>query len=267
MLGEIFRADAHHFHVIQRRASRGAHGIFQQRRFAEIFAARKISQHHFAAGVRLRHFHEADAHQIKTVGGIALAANHLARSKAQQLDAFAQAVDEFVRQFREHRNRAQMGIERALAVRLIQLRAESLVALHDVQHVAQHFQHRAIGFRAHRRRARIQAHAGHFAEQVAGTQLGDRIVVIQVHRRIDVNPVLRGFFFALVVLALRQLAGKFAQKFAHCAFGFHVRDGAGDRNLGLAFQNVKRRGSVFAFAANHFAGFEMPAHHGVAVQA
>src|SRR5271156_5202055 len=160
-----------------------------------------------------------------------------------------------------------MGIKSALPVRLIQLRAESLVALHDVQHVAQHFKSRAGGFRAHRRRARVQAHAGHFAEQIAGPQHCDGIVVAQVHRRINMNPVLRCFFFTRVVLALRQLAGKFPQKFAHRAFGFYVRDGAGDGNFRLAFQHIKCRRSVFALAANHFAGFEMPAHHGVAVQA
>src|SRR5271156_1753263 len=265
--GEIFRADAHHLHMVQGRAGGAAHRILQQRRFAEIFAARKIGQHHLATGVRLRNFYEADAHQVKAVRRFTLAANHLAGGEAQQLDAFSQARDEFIRQFREYRNRAQMGVQGALPVRLIQPRAESFIALHDVQHVAEHFQRRAIRFRADRRRARIQAHASHFAEQVARAQHGHRIVVIQVHRRINVNPVLRSFFFARVVLALRQLAGKFSQKCAHRALRLYVRDGAGNRNLGLALQHVKRRGAVFAFPANHFAGFEMPAYDGVAVQA
>src|SRR5271155_1835348 len=217
--------------------------------------------------MRLRNFHEADAHQVKAVRRFTLAANHLAGGKAQQLHPLAQTRDEFIRQLRKYRNGAQMGVQGALPVRLIQPCAESFVALHDVQHVAQHFQRRAIRFRADRRRARIQAHASHFAEQVARAQHGHRIVVIQVHWRINVNPVLRSFFFARVVLALSQLAGKFSQKCAHRALRLYVRDGAGNRNLGLALEHVKRRGAVFAFSANHFAGFEMPAYHGVAVQA
>ncbi len=40
---EIFRANAHHLHVIESRAGSGAHGLVQQRRFSEVFATRKVS--------------------------------------------------------------------------------------------------------------------------------------------------------------------------------------------------------------------------------
>ena len=37
-------------------------------------------------------------------------------------------------------------------------------------------------FAAHGRRARMEAHTGHLAEQIACPQLGDRLVVRQIHR-------------------------------------------------------------------------------------
>ena len=73
----------------------------EQANFAEIIAARQIGQHQFAAGVSLRNFHEAEPHEIKTVGGISLFADHLAGREAQQLDAIAQMVDEILFQAAE----------------------------------------------------------------------------------------------------------------------------------------------------------------------
>ncbi len=185
--------------------------------------------------MRLRYFHEADPHEVEAVRSFALAANHLPGSKAQEIHFFAQASDELVCQFGEHRNRAQMGIQSAPAVGLIQLRAKRFVALHDVQHVAQHLQRGAVGFGSDCGRARVQAHTGHFTEEVARSERGDGIVVIQIHGRVNVNPVLAGFFFALVVLALGESAGKLSQKLADGAFGFYVRHRTGDGNFRLAF--------------------------------
>ena len=54
-----------------------------------------------------------------------------------------------------------------VAVIALQLCAEGFVALQNVEHVAQHFKHHAIGLCPHRRRPRVITHAGHFAEQVA----------------------------------------------------------------------------------------------------
>ncbi len=137
---------------------------------AEISAAAQIGQHQFAARMRLRHLHESDANQVEAVGDVALAADHVALGVAHQLHLIAQQVDELGRQRGEHRDAAQMVVERALAIVGVELRLERLVALHDVEDVAQHLEHHAIGGSAHRGRARIQAHAGHFAEQIAGAE-------------------------------------------------------------------------------------------------
>ena len=71
-------ADADQLHVVERGAGGRANVAREQAGLAEIIAARKIGEHHVAAGMLLRHFHEADAHEIKAVGRIALAADHLA---------------------------------------------------------------------------------------------------------------------------------------------------------------------------------------------
>ena len=42
------------------------------------------------------------------------------------------------------------------------------------------------------------------------------------------------------------------------ALRLHVRDGSGERDAGLAFQNVKRGRAEFAFAAHDVAALEMP---------
>ena len=76
---EIVGADADELHVIERGAGGRANVAREQADFAEIIAARKIGENHVAPGMRLRNFHEADAHEIKAVGGIALAADDLAR--------------------------------------------------------------------------------------------------------------------------------------------------------------------------------------------
>ena len=70
-----------------------------------------------------------------------------------------------------------------------------------------------------------------------------------------------------IVLPLREAAGKLSQKLADGAFGFHMRHRTGNGNPRLALQNVKRRGAVFALAANYFAALEMATHDGVAIQA
>ena len=96
MLAEIVGGDAHHFHVIERGAGGSTHVVLQQSDFAEIIAAREVCQNHFPAGMVLRKFYKADAHQIKAVGRVALATYHLPGREAQQFDFVAQAIDEFI---------------------------------------------------------------------------------------------------------------------------------------------------------------------------
>ncbi len=45
----------------------------------------KIYEHHFSARMGLRHLHKSHSHEIESVCGIALAADHLAGSESQQL--------------------------------------------------------------------------------------------------------------------------------------------------------------------------------------
>ena len=154
-----------------------------------------------------------------------------------------------------------MRIERADAIVALQLRAEGLVALQDVEHVAQHFQHHAIGLRPHRGRARVIAHAGHLAEEVAGSQFGDGVVVGQIDRGInrDERPV--GFFAAAVLLARRQHAFEPAEKSAAAALRLDVRNRAGKKDFRFAFQNIKSCGTEISFAADDLAGAETSLDH------
>ncbi len=186
---KLLGMDAHQLHVIERGAGCGADPSAQQSDLAEVSATPEIGEHQIAARMRLRHLDEPQPHQVEAVRDIALAANDVALGVAHQLHFIAQDVDEVLRQRREHGHAAQMVVERALAIVGVQLRLEGLVALDDVEHVAQHLKHHAIGSRAHRGRARIQAHAGHLAEQVAWNQRSDRMIVGQIHRSVDRDGV------------------------------------------------------------------------------
>ena len=74
------------------------------------------------------------------------------------------------------------------------------------------------------------------------------------------------FLGAMLLLASKQAAGHLAKKSVRWRFGIHMRHGRRKKNFGLAFDDVKRRGSVLAFAANDLALAIMPAHHRVLVQ-
>ena len=86
-LAKIVARNSHHFHVVQRRTSRRTYSAAQQSNLPEIIAAGKISQHQFSAGIRLRNFHESNAHQIETARRIALPRDYLPRRKSLQLHA------------------------------------------------------------------------------------------------------------------------------------------------------------------------------------
>ncbi len=63
-----------------------------------------------------------------------------------------------------------------------------------------------------------------------------------------------------------QMAGEPAQETAAAAVAVHVRQGRGEEDFSLALEDVKRRGTVFAFAANDLALAKMTADHRVLVQ-
>ena len=121
-------------------------------------------------------------------------------------------VNEILLQAAKDGNVSQMRIKRPAPVGLVQLRPEGLALLQDVEHIAQHFQHRAIGFRAHGRGARVIIHAGHLAEQLSGAKFGDRMVIGQVHRCVNRNRAPVGFVFPAVFLASGEPAGEFARQ-------------------------------------------------------
>jgi hypothetical protein len=170
-------------------------------------------------------------------------------------------VDEILREAAENRDVSQVGVERPPAVGLVELRAEWLALLQDVEDVAQHLEHRAIGLGAHRCGAWVIIHASHFAEEFTGAKFRDGVVVGQVHRSIDGNRSAVYFLFAAVFLArgktARKLAGQPPEKSARAALRFYVRDRACQLHAGRAFENVKRGRAELAFPANDFAASKM----------
>src|ERR1700728_4053669 len=83
-----------------------------------------------------------------------------------------------------------------------------------------------------------------------GAELGDRIVVAQVHRCVDGNPALVGFFVAAVAAALGEGAGRLADEFLQTVRLFDVRLRRGDGSLRLAVEIVEGGRAVFALAAD-----------------
>ena len=67
-----------------------------KRNLAEVAAARQIGEHQFAARTLFGNLHEPDANEIKAVGRIALAADHLAGCETQEFHPVAQVVDELL---------------------------------------------------------------------------------------------------------------------------------------------------------------------------
>src|ERR1700757_5022205 len=101
-----------------------------------------------------------------------------------------------------------MSLQRANAVIRIELGPERLILLQNVENVAQHLQANGVLGRNYCCAARIEAHAGHFAEEIAGMKLRYWMVVFEVDRSIDLYVFASGiFFFALMFLSGLQLAG------------------------------------------------------------
>src|SRR5205085_3172963 len=112
----------------------------KQSDFAEVVAPGKIRQHKFAPGMIFTHFDEANSNQVEAVGHVALTADHLSRSKAQQFHAIAEMIDEVLRQRRKYRNALQMSVKSANAIARVQRRTEGFVLLQHIEHIAQHLQ-------------------------------------------------------------------------------------------------------------------------------
>ena len=256
---------------------RGAGGVALSRRLAaleceqahlaEVSASRQIGEHELFAAVDLRDFHKADADEIEGVGVRTFLGDHLAGSEADQFDAVLQEGDEILVERGEDRDAEQMGAQCAGAVVAVELLAEGLVLLHHVEHVAQHLEHDAVGLGADRRRARIEAHAGHFAEEIAGAEFGDGIVVGQVDRGVDGDEgAIAGFAFALFFFLREQLAGDAGDEAGLLLGIADMGARRGDIDVGFAVDDVESGRAVLAFAHDDLAGLDAALDDGAAIE-
>src|SRR6185312_4122201 len=126
----------------------------------------------------------------------------LAGREALQLHAVTKAIDKVLGKRCKNGNALQMCFQSAGTVVLLELSAECLVLLQNVEYVAQHLQTDRIFRRTDRSAARVEAHAGHLAEEIACLKLRDWMVILQIDGRIDVDVLALGvFLLALVLLA------------------------------------------------------------------
>src|SRR5579864_6872625 len=215
--------------------------------------------------MKLGHLHETDANQVEAVGEIILMADDFALGIADQVYLAPQAVDEILAETGEHGHRAQMIVEGAAAVVVLDLGAQRLVALHDLKNVFEHLEHDAGGGGANGGGPRIAVHAGHLAEQVACVEFVHRVRELKIDRGIYGNrtPAWAG---ERRRWPARQFAGELTEKSRGSAFRLHVRHGTGKINAGCAFQNVKRSRAVLALAADNLARFVASQYHCVPVE-
>ncbi len=257
---EVLAADLDDLHVIERAAGRRANAGAQQPDLPEVTPPGEVAQHHLAAGERLRDLDEADADQEEAVGRLALPANHLPRLVADQLHAVAEVVEEVVGETREHGHAAEMRDEGAFPVSPVEVGLEALVLLQHVEDVSEHLEDDRLFHRAHRRRARVEAHARHLAEDLAGAEARHRIAVVEVDGAVDRDEP--RLLLALVLFVAHEPAEPAQEvRDAHAsrpAATLHVGHRRGDRHLDLAAQHVEGGGPVLALPADDLARPEAP---------
>ena len=263
-------ADPDELDVIQRSAGGGAAAlVIQESDLAEIRAPGRIGDDEVTSRKGLGHLHEADADQVEAVGGVALPDDDLARLEADQLGARGELTQKVVADAVEDGHGPEMGLERALPVRRVELGLEALVSLQHAQDIAKHLEHHGLLDRAHGRGPRIEAHARHLAEEVARPQLGNGIVVVQIDGRIDGDESTRAFL-AGVVLARHQV-GESSEEIRDAQSvlprpALDVRHGRRDEDVDLSAQDVEGGRSVLTFAADDLAWRKRAAHDGPAIQ-
>src|SRR5260370_1457314 len=156
----------------------------------------------------------------------------------------------------------------AAAIGLVELRTESFVLQHDVENVAQHFKSDDLGFRDDGSGSRIKIHTSHFAEEVAGAELGDGIPVSEINGGVDGNGSVERFFRALVFFARDERASQPLEKSFCTALRLDVRDGSGDGG-GIAHRRIEIEsdagGIAFAHAAEDEIAFDLVAATDAAV--
>jgi len=263
---EIVAGNSDKFDVIERGAGGSACTAAKQADLAEVVAAGDVGEDEFAAGIVFDDFHKADADEVETVGGFALARDDLPGRVADEFNAVFEMVDKVGGESREHGDAAEVGFEGATTVIFIELRAEGFVLHHDVENVAQHFERDDIGFGAHGGGARIEVHAGHFTEKIAWAEFSDGIAVGEVDGSVDGDGAVAGFLVAVVFFAADENAGEAFEEALGAAMRFDVSDGSGDGDLRLAFEDVERGRAEVAFAADDFAGAETALDDGAAIE-
>src|SRR5262249_54521052 len=154
---KIFGLDPDQLDVIQRGARGDSRAAAQQADLPEVGAAPEVGDDHLPAGKRLADLHEADSDQIEAVGGLPLAADHLAGIHAHQLDVIAQTVQELVGEAGEDGNPAQVGFQSPLPILAVDLRPEPLAPLENVEDVAQHLENFGFLYGADGGRPRVKA--------------------------------------------------------------------------------------------------------------
>ena len=264
-IAKIVAGNTHQLDVIESCAGGGANAAAEETDFAEIVAPGKIGENHFAAGIIFRNFHETDSNKIKAIGGFALSDDGLAGSETLEFYAFFEMRNKFRRQVREHRHAAKMIFESAAAVGFVELRAEGLVLEHDVENVAQHFVGDDIGLSNDSGGAWVEIHTGHFAEKIAGPEVGNWIAVRKVHGCVDGDGAVARFLFAPVFVATNERAGQALEESFSAALRFDVGDWRRDRNARVTLGDVKRRRAKLAFAADDVASAEAALDDGAAI--
>ena len=263
---EVFAGDFDDFDVIEGGTGGRTDATAEQTDFAEVVAAGQVGENEFAARIIFGDLHEPDAHEVEGIGRLPLTRDDLARSVADKFHAVFEAIDKVGGEFREHGDAAKMRFEGAAAVVFVDLRAKGFVFHHDVEDVAQHFKRDDIGFGTDGGRAGIEIHAGHFAKEVAGTELRDGIAVGEIDGRIDRDGAVAVFLVALILFAADQNARETLEEALGAALGLDMSDGCGDGDLCVAFGDVEGGGAEIAFAADHFAGPETALDNGTAVE-
>src|SRR2546430_3029047 len=255
---EVIGRDPHDLDVVNRRAGGAPRRVLDEAHLAEVAAASLVCTYEVSARTVLRDLHEPEPHDEETVGRLALTADDLAGFVAGELDALAEVLDELLAEAGEERHAAEVRVERAAAVGLLELGTERLGAQQYLQRRAQHLEDHTVLSGAHGCGPRIEVEAGHLAEELARVELRHGSVAAQVDRRVDRDERRRPDHFQVFAadepaLHLEEEAGQPARIVPH------ARERCRDRNLTAPFDDVERRRAEVTLAADDLAGAERAA--------